>query len=202
MSMDPSCTLSDKPLVLGSTSRYRRALLDRLRLTFLVDGPDCDETPDPDEAPSALVLRLSETKARSLMERYPHHLIIGSDQVADLDGEIVGKPGSLTAAEQQLLRQSGRSVVFRTGLCLLDSATGSCQLDSVTIDVKFRDLELGEVRRYVHADQPVDCAGSIKAEGLGVSLFESVTTTDATALVGLPLIRLTQMLRNVGVKVP
>jgi septum formation protein len=188
-------------LVLASTSRYRRALLDRLGLPYATVAPDADETPLPGEAPAATALRLAEAKARSVAGTFPQALIIGSDQVADADGTVVGKPGNAAAARQQLALLSGRSVVFHTGLALLDGRTGACQTAMVDIRSRFRQLTAGEIDAYLEREQPWDCAGSVKSEALGIALFEAIESDDPTALVGLPLIRLTSMLKAAGVGV-
>jgi septum formation protein len=188
-------------LVLASTSRYRRALLDRLGLPYAAVAPDADETPLPGEAPAATALRLAEAKARSVAGTFPQALIIGSDQVADADGTVVGKPGNAAAARQQLALLSGRSVVFHTGLALLDARTGACQTAMVDVRSRFRHLTTGEIDAYLEREQPWDCAGSVKSEALGIALFEAIESDDPTALVGLPLIRLTTMLNAAGVGV-
>jgi septum formation protein len=188
-------------LVLASTSRYRRALLDRLGLPYAAVAPDADETPLPGEAPAATALRLAEAKARSVAGTFPQALIIGSDQVADADGTVVGKPGNAAAARQQLALLSGRSVVFHTGLALLDARTGACQTAMVDVRSRFRLLTAGEIDAYLEREQPWDCAGSVKSEALGIALFEAIESDDPTALVGLPLIRLTTMLKAAGVGV-
>jgi septum formation protein len=188
-------------LVLASTSRYRRALLDRLGLPYAAVAPDADETPLPGEAPAATALRLAEAKARSVAGTFPQALIIGSDQVADADGTVVGKPGNAAAARQQLALLSGRSVVFHTGLALLDARTGACQTAMVDVRSRFRHLTTGEIDAYLEREQPWDCAGSVKSEALGIALFEAIESDDPTALVGLPLIRLTSMLKAAGVGV-
>ena len=191
-----------KLLLLASTSPYRRALLQRLNLPFDVDSPVCDETPLPGESPAELVLRLARSKALSLSEAYPQALIIGSDQVADLEGQVLGKPGNAARAMQQLQRQSGRTVVFRTGICILEPHSGQCQLDAVNVTLSFRTLSDAEITRYIDADRPFDCAGSIRSESLALSLLRDMHCPDPTALVGLPLLRLAQMLRSHGVNVP
>ena len=190
------------PLLLASSSSYRRELLNRLRLPFTCAAPDIDETRLPGEAAHTLVSRLAEQKARALAGTHPGHLIIGSDQVAVLGEQILGKPHTPARACEQLLASSGRSVTFLTGLALLNSSTGHCQVDVVPFTVHMRDLHPGLVQRYVEAEQPLDCAGSFKAEGLGVSLFKRTEGPDATSLVGLPLIRLVDMLLVEGVSVP
>jgi MAF protein len=190
------------PLVLASSSPYRRELLTRLRQPFTWAAPAIDETPHPDEGAKALVRRLAEAKARALSELHPAHLIIGSDQVAVLGAQIIGKPHDFKRARSQLLAASGRSVTFLTGLALLNSSTGECQVDVVPFTVHFRTLSEEQITRYLQAEQPYDCAGSFKAEGLGVSLFRATEGEDGTSLVGLPLIRLVQMLDRAGVAIP
>ncbi len=189
-------------LLLASSSAYRRELLSRLRLPFTCASPDIDETRLADETPQALVLRLAEQKARALAERYPHHLIIGSDQVAVLGNEVLGKPHDFARAHRQLSNASGKSVTFLTGLALLNSESGICQVDHVPFTVHFRELDAERITRYLEAEQPYDCAGSFKAEGLGVSLFRATEGSDATSLIGLPLIRLVDMLLKEGVSIP
>ncbi|HEX8594689.1 MAG TPA: nucleoside triphosphate pyrophosphatase [Pseudomonas sp.] len=190
------------PLLLASSSPYRRELLARLRLPFGCSSPEIDESPRPDENAIELVQRLAEEKARALANDYPDHLIIGSDQVAVLDGRIIGKPHTFEGALDQLTAASGRSVIFLTGLALLNSATGRCQSDHVPFTVHMRTLDTASLERYLRAEQPYDCAGSFKAEGLGVSLFRATEGDDATSLIGLPLIRLIEMLGQEGVAVP
>jgi septum formation protein len=188
-------------LVLASTSRYRRALLGQLGLPFDVAAPDTDEAPLPGETPSATALRLAEAKARSVADRHPDALIVGSDQVADCDGQPVGKPGSHEHAVEQLRALSGRTVVFHTGLALLDAASGSCQTAMVDVRSAFRHLTPAEIEDYLRRDQPYDCAASVKSDALGIVLFERIESDDPSALVGLPLIRLTDMLRAAGVAI-
>ncbi|MDM8347855.1 Maf family protein [Pseudomonas sp. sp1636] len=190
------------PLVLASSSPYRRELLARLRLPFSWSAPAINEAPLADEDANALVRRLAETKARALSAKHPQHLIIGSDQVAILGKQILGKPKTLERAHAQLLAASGNSVTFLTGLALLDSQSGHCQIDCIPFTVHFRQLSDAQISRYLEAEQPFDCAGSFKAEGLGVSLFRSTEGTDATSLIGLPLIRLVDMLHAAGIDVP
>lgn len=191
-----------RPLILASSSTYRHALLSRLGLPFASEAPNLDERRLDGEPARDLVLRLAEAKARALATRYPTHLIIGSDQVAVLGDRILGKPGGFDQALEQLGAASGERVTFLTGLALLDSHTGDCQVDVVPFSVNMRQLDQTALTRYLHAEQPYDCAGSFKAEGLGVSLFESTEGPDATSLVGLPLIRLVAMLAKAGVAVP
>jgi septum formation protein len=187
-------------LVLASTSRYRRELLARLGLAFTVDSPDVDEAPLPGEAPQALARRLAQAKARAVAARHPQAWVIGSDQVADLGGQPLGKPGHHDAAVAQLMACSARTVRFHTAVCLV---RGERRLEFAdTTEVCFRPLERAEVARYVQAEQPLDCAGSFKCEGLGITLFEAIHTRDPTALVGLPLIALAQALREAGFRLP
>ena len=189
-------------LVLASTSRFRRELLARLGLPFAAVAPVCDETPLPGEHAAATARRLASVKARSLAHAYPDALIIGSDQVAVLDGRIIGKPHTHEKAHQQLTRASGASVSFLTGLTLLNSQTGHYQTDCVPFTVHMRELDAERIERYLRIEQPYDCAGSFKSEGLGIALFESIDSKDPTALVGLPLIALSQMLRRAGFTLP
>jgi MAF protein len=190
------------PLVLASSSPYRRELLTRLGLPFIWGAPATNEAPHPNEDASTLVRRLAEEKARALSSKHSQHLIIGSDQVAVLDGKIVGKPETYERAHTQLLAASGNSVTFLTGLALLDSQTDHCQIDCIPFTVHFRQLNDAQITRYLQAEQPYDCAGSFKAEGLGVSLFRSTEGADATSLIGLPLIRLVDMLHIAGIAIP
>ncbi|WP_407311408.1 Maf family protein [Pseudomonas sp. nanlin1] len=189
-------------LLLASSSPYRRQLLERLLLPFDCASPDIDETALPGEAPAALVMRLAEAKARALAGSHGAQLIIGSDQVAVLGERILGKPHDFERAREQLLAASGQRVTFLTGLALLNSANGRCQVDVVPFSVQMRTLSQTTIERYLRAEQPYDCAGSFKAEGLGVSLFQSTAGPDATSLVGLPLIRLVDMLLAEGCEVP
>ncbi|ROM96975.1 nucleoside triphosphate pyrophosphatase [Pseudomonas brassicacearum] len=190
------------PLLLASSSVYRRELLARLQLPFTCSSPDIDESHQPEESAIELVKRLAREKAQALAGSHPAHLIIGSDQVAVLDGRIIGKPHTFEKARDQLLSASGASVTFLTGLAVLNSQTGHCQLDCIPFTVHMRRLDQARIERYLRAEQPYDCAGSFKAEGLGVSLFQSTEGPDATSLVGLPLIRLVDMLLAEGVQIP
>ncbi|WP_409264644.1 Maf family protein [Pseudomonas sp. KCJK9000] len=190
------------PLLLASSSAYRRELLARLRLPFTWASPDIDERRLADEPATQLVQRLARQKAEALAEDHRQHLIIGSDQVAVLGEQIIGKPHTFERACEQLLESSGQQVTFLTGLALLNTATGQCQIDCVPFTVTMRELSRERVERYVRAEQPLDCAGSFKAEGLGVSLFQSTHGCDSTSLIGLPLIRLVDMLTREGVAVP
>lgn len=189
-------------LLLASSSAYRRELLSRLRLPFDFAAPDIDETVRPSERPEHLVRRLAAAKASALQQDYPDHLIIGSDQVAVLGERIIGKSHGFERARQQLRDCSGRSVTFLTGLALLDSRDDSIQVDCVPFRVHFRELDDARIERYLNLEQPYDCAGSFKAEGLGISLFRSTEGEDVTSLIGLPLIRLVDMLLAKGVAVP
>ena len=201
-----SSTVNDQPpLILASGSRYRQELLGRFGLPFLAIAPDLDETALPDEAPLTTSLRLAQAKAETIARQHPACLIIGSDQVATLDGEHIGKPGTHAKALQQLQRMRGRAVHFHTALCLWDSrsqfanTTQQIQLCAVSTVVHFRDLPDAELDAYLHAEQPYDCAGSAKNEGLGIILLEKIESDDPTALTGLPLIALCSMLRHAGV---
>lgn len=188
-------------LVLASTSPYRKTLLARLGLSFETFAPEVDERPRDSEPPEQLVHRLARAKAQTASAVYPQALIIGSDQVAVLDGEILGKPGNHENAVRQLLRASGRAVDFFTGLCLLNSRTGAMQCDVVPFRVVFRTLNAQRIEDYLRREQPYNCAGSFKSEGLGIVLFERMQGDDPTALMGLPLIRLSRMLEQEGVAV-
>ena len=190
------------PLLLASSSVYRRELLTRLRLPFSCSSPDIDESHRPGETAIELVKRLSLEKAQALANSHPDHLIIGSDQVAVLGGQIIGKPHTHDKAHQQLMSASGASVSFLTGLTLLNSQTGHHQTDCIPFTVHMRTLSAEQIERYLLAEQSYDCAGSFKAEGLGVSLFQRTEGDDATSLVGLPLIRLVDMLLAEGVHLP
>ncbi|HGD3421580.1 TPA: nucleoside triphosphate pyrophosphatase [Enterobacter hormaechei] len=183
-------------LVLASTSPYRRMLLEKLGIPFECAAPEVDETPQPGESPRHLVIRLAKEKAQSLAVRYPAHLIIGSDQVCVLDGEITGKPHTEENACQQLLRARGSIVTFYTGLALYNSASGHLQTECEPFDVHFRHLSEQEILNYVRRERPLNCAGSFKSEGLGIALFDKLDGRDPNTLVGLPLIALCQMLRR------
>lgn len=189
-------------LVLASTSAYRRMLLERLQLPFVTARPDVDETPLPGEHPPETANRLALAKARAVAERFEDALIIGSDQVAHLGSEVFGKPGTPARAIAQLRRMSGHSVVFHTALALINTRTGAVQATSVPTEVRFRRLSDAEIIRYVEREQPLDCAGAAKSEALGISLLEALTGDDPTALVGLPLIALSRMLRAEGLPLP
>jgi MAF protein len=190
------------PLVLGSTSPFRRELLQRLGLEFHIAAPQIDESRLAGESPERLVARLAVQKARAVADAYPDALIIGSDQVAEIDGEILGKPGTRENAIAQLLQASGRTVTFHTGLCLLNAASDTAQVFVEPFRVHFRALTRAQVERYLDREQPYGCAGSFKSEGLGISLFSRLEGDDPNALIGLPLIRLVEMLEKEGISVP
>jgi len=188
-------------LTLASTSAFRRELLQRLGITFLTAAPDIDESPLPNETATDLVRRLSESKARTVAANH-QGLIIGSDQVATTGNNILGKPGTHERAFQQLHDLSGERVTFHTGLCLLNTETSEAQVDVIPFIVKFRALGDEQIERYLQQEQPYTCTGSFKSEGLGITLFEYMEGTDPTALIGLPLIRLTSMLARSGIVLP
>ena len=189
-------------LLLASSSPYRRQLLERLQLPFTADNPAIDESALPNESAKALVQRLSIAKAQALIKKYPDSLVIGSDQVAVLDGRILGKPETHQRAFTQLKQCQNRAVDFHTGLCLLNAASGQYQVDCVPFTVYFRELSDGQITRYLNQEKPYDSAGSFKAESLGICLFKRMQGDDPTALLGLPLIRLTSMLLAAGVELP
>lgn len=189
-------------IVLASTSTYRRMLLERLQLPFETDRPETDEAALAGETPAATAERLALDKARAVATRWPDALVIGSDQVAHLGDQIFAKPGSEARAIAQLQRMSGQTVVFHTALALLNTRSGRAQVEGVPTRVRFRDLGDDEIRRYVERERPLDCAGSAKSEGLGIALLEAVSGDDPTALIGLPLIALSRMLRAEGVELP
>lgn len=190
-----------QPIILGSSSPYRSELLAKLKLPFSTASPNIDESPLAGESPAQLVLRLAENKARKVAESNLSALVIGSDQVAILDGEIVGKPGTAENAIKQLLAASGKTVTFLTGLALYNAANQQMQSIVEPFEVNFRSLSETQIRRYVDLEQPLDCAGSFKSEGLGISLFSELRGSDPNSLIGLPLIRLTDMLAAQGVNV-
>ena len=193
--------MNKKLLVLASTSVYRKELLGRLGLAFETHSPETDETALPGESPATTAKRLAQAKAQTGQTRFPGALIIGSDQVAELDGQPLGKPGDHANATRQLRALRGRSVVFHTALCLLDSQSGRTQLAVVPTSVGFRHFSDQQIEHYLAREQPYQCAGSAKAEGLGIALIEFIRGDDPTALIGLPLITLTSMLNNEGVEV-
>ena len=183
-------------LVLASSSPFRKALLEKLHLQFVTDSPDIDETPLVNESIENMVKRLSEGKARALVEKHPESLIIGSDQSAALNGKVLHKPGNYEVAFEQLKAASGQTITFYTGLCLLDSKTGKAETICEPFIVKFRKLSDSEIENYLKKEEPYNCAGSFKSEALGISLFESMQGTDPNTLIGLPLIQLCRMLKE------
>lgn len=189
-------------LILASTSPYRRELLSRLRIPFESAAPDTDESPLAGEAPRATAIRLSECKARAVATSFPDALIIGSDQVAAQGNQRFGKPGTRANAVTQLRAMRGREIVFHTGLCVLDSSTQLARTCCVDVHVGFRDLEDEEIEAYLDKEDALNCAGSARSEGLGISLLSYLRGDDPNALVGLPLIALCDMLRDAGVKLP
>lgn len=185
-----------KSIILASTSTYRQALLKKLGLPFLAAAPNIDESPILNESAQALVMRLSHAKASALSAQYPQHLVIGSDQVCVIDNKIIGKPHNFDNAFQQLQSASGNKVTFYTGLCLLDTETSKFNVECELFHVHFRQLSDEEITNYLLKDEPYQCAGSFKSEGLGISLFERLEGRDPNTLVGLPLILLLDMLRQ------
>ncbi len=192
-------TAISRKLILGSTSPYRRELLTRLRVPFEVCSPGVDETPLPGELPLALAVRLALAKAKAVARRFPGCVVIGSDQVADLDGLSLGKPGNHARAVQQLQEMRGKTVVFQTAVAVVCAESGFTAQDVAPVSVQFRTLTDAEIEHYLRAETPYDCAGSAKSEGLGIALLEKIESDDPTALVGLPLIRTAAMLRAAGI---
>lgn len=186
-------------LILASTSRYRRELLARLRLPFLVVAPEVDETPRDGEAPAALAQRLARAKAAAVSAQHPNAIVIGSDQVADLDGVAISKPGTHERATLQLRAMSGRAIVFHTAVSVSCRSSGFNATSLVPVTVHFRSLSDAEIENYLRAEQPYDCAGSAKVEALGIALIEALHTADPTALIGLPLIQTCALLRRAGI---
>lgn len=196
--LDSLLPVAPLSLILGSSSRYRGELLSRLRLAFDVQTPDVDETPAPREAPAALASRLALAKALDVSRRFPQAIVIGSDQVADLNGSPLGKPGTHERAVAQLRAMSGQTVVFQTAVAVVHAAAGFSGQALVPVTVRFRHLSDHEIEQYLQAERPYDCAGSAKSEGLGIALLEAIESNDPTALVGLPLIRTCELLRQAG----
>lgn len=190
-----------RTLVLASQSPYRAAQLKQLRLPFTTFKPNIDELPQPNESPTELVQRLAREKAATALSAFPNAIVIGSDQVAVFEGEIIGKPGNYDNAFAQLNRFSGKTIEFLTGVCVLDTATGVFDIRVAPFSVSFRVLSSSQIHNYLKLDQPYDCAGSFKAESLGVALFTKMTGDDINALIGLPLIELVDMLHNAGIAV-
>jgi septum formation protein len=193
-------TNKNRAVILGSTSVYRRELLSRLRIPFDVQAPDVDEAALSGESPSLLAQRLALAKAHAVAQKFPESVVIGSDQVADLKGIALGKPGNFERATAQLQQMRGQTVVFHTAVAVVCNATGFVAQDCASVNVVFRDLSDAEITSYLLAETPYDCAGSAKSEGLGIALLASIESDDPTALVGLPLIRTCNMLRAAGVK--
>ena len=189
------------PVILASSSPFRKSLLERLQLSFECYSPDIDEGLQPDEPPGSYVCRLAEAKARVVADKFPDAVVIGSDQCALLDDQILGKPGSHGNALKQLKAAQGKTVVFHTGVCVLQKTTGFSEVDDILFQVKFRQLSDAQLDHYLLVEQPYQCAGAFKSEGYGVSLFGQMQGDDPTALIGLPLIRLTGMLENAGIEV-
>lgn len=188
------------PLILASTSRYRAELLQRLGLPFECVAPRVEEVRLPDESPADMARRLAHAKAAAVALQWPGHWVIGSDQAAELNGQAVGKPGSVAAAQAQLAAMSGKTVCFHTSMCLINGQETFHASDLT--EVRFRSLQVGEIERYVVAEMPLDCAGSFKCEGLGITLFDAIDSRDPTALIGLPLIALSKLLRQAGYLLP
>jgi septum formation protein len=188
-----------RPLILGSSSRYRHELLSRLALPFEVVAPDVDETPLAGEAPAALALRLALAKASAVAANFPNAVVIGSDQVADLKGQPLGKPGTHERAVDQLRQMRGQTVIFQTAVAVVCTDSRFEQAELAEVKVQFRDLSDDEIENYLRAEQPYDCAGSAKSEGLGIALLQAIHSDDPTTLVGLPLIRTCRMLRAAGI---
>lgn len=198
----PPNLFPSRQLILGSTSAYRRELLARLKLEFEVVSPQVDETPKPGERPAAIASRLALSKAHAVAARFPAALVIGSDQVADLNGLALGKPMRHDRAVTQLHQLSGQAAIFHTAVAVVCRETGFEQLEVAQVRVQFRVLDDREIESYLRAEQPYDCAGSAKSEGLGISLLDRIDSDDPTALVGLPLIRTCRMLRAAGLRIP
>jgi septum formation protein len=192
--------ITPQKLILGSTSRYRRELLERLRIPFTVEAPEVDETAQPRETPQQLACRLAMSKARAVAARFPDCIVIGSDQVADLDGLSLGKPGDHPRAIAQLQKMRGKVVIFQTAVAVVCQQSGFAQMDLAQVKVKFLDLSDDQIEAYLRLETPYDCAGSAKSEGLGIALLSSIENDDPTALVGLPLIRTCQMLEAAGLQ--
>ena len=201
--MTTSTQPSSQPdIILASTSRYRRELLQRLRLPFNVHRPEVDETPLTGETPVQLAQRLAIAKAQAVSVKHPQALVIGSDQVADLHGQAIGKPGNYDKAFEQLRRMSGQTVIFQTAVSVVCQASAFQQCELVAVKVEFRQLDDAEIDRYLRAEEPYDCAGSAKSEGLGITLLNAIHNDDPTALIGLPLISTARLLRAAGVSLP
>lgn len=189
-----------RPLLLASGSAYRHQLLARLEIPFTSVSPDVDETPQPNETPQALAERLALAKAQHVSQQYSQGVVIGSDQVANLNGRALGKPGNHDRAVSQLQQMSGQTVTFHTAIAVVCMETGFCTQDIANVRVRFRQLEDKAIKRYLRKEKPYDCAGSAKSEGLGIALLDNIDSDDPTALIGLPLIRTARMLRAAGLE--
>jgi len=189
-------------LILASTSVYRKELLKRFRIPFTTHKPEVDETPLPGESPAWLAERLALLKAQAVAEQFPDDFVIGSDQVVDLDGQILGKPGNYERALHQLQMMSGKTVIFQTAVALVHATGHFVQVQRTEVKVQFRTLTHAEIDRYLHTEEPYDCAGSAKSEGLGITLLEAIHNDDPTALIGLPLIATASLLRTAGFQLP
>lgn len=193
-------TSQNRQLILGSTSRYRQELLSRLKLPFDVISPEVDETPRSSEPPRAIAQRLALAKARAVAARFPKAVVIGSDQVADLAGQALGKPGTHDRATAQLRSMRGQTVIFQTAVAVVCLESGFEDMDIAPVEVRFRALTDTEIETYLQAEQPYDCAGSAKSEGLGIALLDAIHSDDPTALIGLPLIRTCRMISAAGIR--
>ncbi len=190
-----------RPLILASTSVYRRHLLERLRLPFTVVASQVDETPLPDETPAQMAMRLALAKARAVARQHPQAVVIGSDQVADLNGQALGRPGNHARAVSQLQAMRGQLVVFQTALSVVCQTSGFAQTELAQVKVRFRQFSDAQIEAYLLAEMPYDCAGSAKSEGLGIALLEQIDNDDPTALIGLPLIRTCRLVEAAGIRV-
>lgn len=190
-----------KEIILASSSPFRKSLLERLQISFTCLSPDIDESRYQDEGAEDYVKRLAHQKALAIARLHPDAVVIGSDQCALLDSEILGKPGTHDRALEQLMNAQGKTVIFHTGLCVLQQSQGFCELDDVLFEVDFRQLNKDQLEHYLHVEQPYNCAGSFKSEDYGITLFKDLRGNDPTALIGLPLIRLTHMLEAAGIAV-
>jgi septum formation protein len=199
--LSATATAGQPTLILASTSPYRRELLERLRVPFEIVRPEVDEAPLANEAPKDIASRLSLAKAQAVASRFPHSVVIGSDQVADLNGQAIGKPGAHKRALMQLTRMSGQVVLFHTAVSVLRLDPGFSQTLCAYARVKFRELDRAEIEAYLLAERPYDCAGSAKSEGLGIALLQSIESDDPSTLIGLPLIRTCSMLRAAGIRI-
>ncbi len=193
--------MNSPPLILGSTSPYRKVLLERLGIPFQVVAPQVDESALENEAPPDLARRLAQAKSLAVARLYPGAIVIGSDQVAELDGRVIGKPGNHDRAMEQLLAMSGKTVLFHTAVAVTGLDSGFNQVEVAQATVRFRNLPRDEIEAYLQSEKPYDCAGSAKSEGRGIALLDSIVSDDPTTLVGLPLMRICRMLRTAGIKI-